>query len=348
MAAQDSTRRLGRGLDALLARKEAPVQSRPHTATADSGSQAETSSSSKSTVTSSRRAEKLSSTDESSPNEPRLQSLLVSSIGPNPYQPRKFFKSEELADLKQSLEANGLLQPITVRPIQTTGEKNVSRFELIAGERRLRAASELGWSEIDAIVRPTTDRAAFTLAMVENLQRSDLDAMEEADGYHRLMEEFALSQQDVADVVGKSRSAVANAVRLRQLPGEVQMLLRNGTITAGHARALLGLDKHASMISLAKQITSLNLSVRDVERRVQSAQPAEPERGGEKNVKAGNTPARHSSAESRRIEELLRKKLQTGVTLNLSAADRGDIRISFFSNEDLERLLSMLGVDVSF
>ncbi len=346
MAAQEPTRRLGRGLDALLARREeAPAESLSQDSKSRAKSSSAVSTPSSSTSSSSRTS---STSDTGQDTGSRLQTLKLAAIAPNPYQPRKFFKSEELADLKLSLEANGLLQPITVRPVDNGVEKGASRYELIAGERRLRAADELGWTEIPAIVRPTTDRAALTLAMVENLQRSDLDAMEEADGYHRLMEEFALSQQDVADVVGKSRSAVANAVRLRQLPAEVQTLLRNGTITAGHARALLGLDKPESMISLAKQISSLNLSVRDVERRVQTGQIDTPRPAGKMVAKSVEQSDKHTSAESRRIQELLRKKLQTGVTINLTSADQGDIRISFFSNEDLERLLSILGVNLEF
>ena len=177
------------------------------------------------------------------PNKHRKRAyarLPISQIRANPYQPRQEFRPEDLADLEASLRANGLLQPITVRPAP-----NGSGFELIAGERRFRAATRLGWTEIPAIVRETDDRTLLTLAMVENLQRADLDPIEEADGYHRLMEEFDLSQQEVADVVGKDRSTVANALRLRQLPAAVRRLLQEKQMSAGHARALLAADNRA-------------------------------------------------------------------------------------------------------
>jgi ParB family chromosome partitioning protein len=269
-----------------------------------------------------------------------LQMLAIGSIRPNPFQPRKEFRPEELAELEASLKASGLLQPITVRPAPDgTG------YELIAGERRFRAASRLGWTEIPAVVRPTDNRAALTLAMVENLQRADLDPVEEADGYQRLIDEFALSQQEVADVVGKERSTVANALRLRGLPAAVRELLQHKRITAGHARALLPLGDETAITALATEIAVTGLSVREVERRVQVGR-AEPARTGRKKAGSGTPTTRDSlgTAEGRRIVELLRQKLQTGVSLHLTAEDRGEVRIAFFSNDDLERLLVLLGV----
>jgi ParB family chromosome partitioning protein len=316
MAKPDSARRLGRGLDALLARRD---QGLP----AGEGVGART----------------PGSTDDAPPPS-ALQTLPIASIRPNPYQPRREFRAEELAELEASLRVNGLLQPITVRPAPD-GEG----YELIAGERRFRAASRLGWTEIPAVVRQTDNRAALTLAMVENLQRADLDPVEEAEGYQRLIEEFALSQQEVAEVVGKERSTVANALRLRGLPPVVRELLQQKKISAGHARALLPLANEGAMVDLAKEIVDAGLSVRDVERRVQVGR-ADPPRSGRKTAAGGATPARGAkgTAEGRRIEELLRRKLQTGVSLHLTAQDRGEVRIAFFSNDDLERLLALLGV----
>jgi ParB family transcriptional regulator, chromosome partitioning protein len=312
MAAPESPRRLGRGLDALLARKDPKGP----------------------------RGDQQGDAGVAEAPASALQTIAIASIRPNPYQPRKEFRPEELAELEASLKASGLLQPITVRPAP-----DGNGYELIAGERRFRAASRLGWTEIPAVVRPTDNRAALTLAMVENLQRADLDPVEEADGYQRLIDEFALSQQEVADVVGKERSTVANALRLRGLPVAVREMLQQKKITAGHARALLPLGEEKAITDLALEIASAGLSVRDVERRVQVGR-AEPARTGRKKAGSGaaTTKGARGTAEGRRIEELLRRKLQTGVSLHLTAQDRGEVRIEFFSNDDLERLLALLGV----
>lgn len=312
-------RRLGRGLDALLARRDAVRNPAATPSTTDATPDA--------------------STDQPAPQS-ALRLLPISQIRANPYQPRQEFHPEELADLEASLRANGLLQPITVRPAP-----NASGFELIAGERRFRAATRLGWTEIPAIVRETDDRTLLTLAMVENLQRADLDPIEEADGYHRLMEEFALSQQEVADVVGKDRSTVANALRLRQLPAAVRRLLQEKQLSAGHARALLPLVTERAITDLARETVAQGFSVREVERRVQAGR-AKPPTTGRKSAAAAAAPEGTSTAEARRIEELLRKKLQTGVQIHLSGRDRGEVRIAFFSNDDLERLLEVLGVQL--
>ena len=316
MNPQEPPRRLGRGLDALLARKDA---TRPVAATPPSEQPGD--------------AKPAEQTPQSA-----LRVLAISQIRANPYQPRQEFRPEELADLEASLRANGLLQPITVRPAP-----NGSGFELIAGERRFRAATRLGWTEIPAIVRETDDRTLLTLAMVENLQRADLDPIEEADGYHRLMEEFDLSQQEVADVVGKDRSTVANALRLRQLPAAVRRLLQEKQLSAGHARALLPLVTERAITDLARETVAQGFSVREVERRVQAGR-AKPATTGRKATAAAAAPEGTSTAEARRLEELLRKKLQTGVQIHLTARDRGEVRIAFFSNDDLERLLEVMGV----
>ncbi len=308
-------RRLGRGLDALLARRDAV---RPAAATpADSTTE---------------------TPDTEQTPQSALRTLPISQIRANPYQPRQEFRPEELADLESSLRTSGLLQPITVRPAP-----NGSGFELIAGERRFRAATRLGWTEIPAIVRETDDRTLLTLAMVENLQRADLDPIEEADGYHRLMEEFDLSQQEVADVVGKDRSTVANALRLRQLPAAVRRLLQEKQLSAGHARALLPLVTERAITDLARETVAQGFSVREVERRVQAGR-AKPPTTGRKPASAAAPPTESSTAEVRRIEELLRRKLQTGVQIHLTGRDRGEVRIAFFSNDDLERLLEVIGV----
>jgi ParB family chromosome partitioning protein len=201
MASEKPARRLGRGLDALL--RGAPSR-------------------------------------ESEPRDQNagLQSLRISSIRNNPYQPRKRFAPGDLQELQDSIKANGLLQPITVRKA-ADGEG----YELIAGERRLRASTNLGWKEIPAIIRDVDDKALLTYALIENLQRADLDPIEEAEGYQQLVQEFGLTQQGVAEIVGKDRTTVANSLRVLNLPPAVREMLREGKLTLGHAKTLLGLDK---------------------------------------------------------------------------------------------------------
>jgi len=320
MPPPETPRRLGRGLDALLARKEPRGGARGEAGDAPAAAKADA--------------------IESAATASALQMLPIASIRANPFQPRQEFRPEELADLEASLKTSGLLQPITVRP--TPDGKG---FELIAGERRFRAAARLGWTDIAAVIRPTDDRTSLTLALVENLQRADLDPMEEADGYQRLIEEFSLSQQEVADVVGKDRSTVANALRLRTLPTAVRTLLHKKQLSAGHARAMLPLGSEKAIVALAQEIAATGMSVRDVERRVQAGR-AEPAKTGRKKNPPAKPAAGTGSAETRRIEELLRKKLQTGVSLHLTTKDQGEVRIAFYSNDDLQRVLSLLGVSL--
>lgn len=266
----------------------------------------------------------------SSPVDLPLRQIPIPQIRPNPFQPRKEFREEELAQLQASLSANGLLQPVTVRPVG-------SHFELIAGERRLRAATNLGWKEIPAVVRDYDDKALLTLALVENLQRADLNPVEEAEGYSRLMAEFALTQQDVASVVGKDRSTVANSLRLLHLPAVVRRLLQDGQLTVGHARALLAIPTERVIIDLARETVARNLSVREIERRVKQTT------GSERQPSAA--PARNGSAraaEIRRLTDRLRRRLQTDVALDIDEKDRGQLRISFYSADDLNRLIELI------
>lgn len=263
-----------------------------------------------------------------------FRQLRLSEIRPNPYQPRKEFKLEELSELQASLRASGLLQPITVRPAP-----NGTGFELIAGERRFRAATSLGWTEIAAVVRTIDDKTLLTLALIENLQRSDLNPLEEAEGYKRLVSEFALTHAEVGEVVGKDRSTVANLLRLLQLPAAVRRLLGEGRISLGHARALLGLSDERAMIDLAREAAAQGMSVRDVERRVQGTP------GSKQTKKAAATkPRTTASAEARSIEDRLRRHLQTDVGVHLSKGKKtkGELRIHFYSNDDLTRVLDLI------
>jgi ParB family transcriptional regulator, chromosome partitioning protein len=256
--------------------------------------------------------------------------LPVAAIAPNPYQPRREFSEEDLADLTASLRENGLLQPIVVRPAAGSG---AAKWELVAGERRWRASMRLGWKEIPAVVREMDDRTLLVLALVENLQRAQLSPLEEAEGYHRLAEEFTLTQQQVADVVGKDRSTVANALRLLNLPASVRQLLRDGKLSAGHARALLGLDNDRRIADVARQAADEEWSVREVESHVKRArQPAPSAQPREK--------PREST--ERMLEEELQRVLGTEVRIRRSRGNRGRIEIPFFGAEDFGRIFELI------
>jgi ParB family chromosome partitioning protein len=262
-----------------------------------------------------------------------LRNIAVSRIRPNPYQPRKEFNAQELAELQASLRENGLLNPIAVRPAPSG-----DGFELIAGERRLRAAAGLGWSEIPAVVKEIDDRALLTLALVENLQRTDLNPIEEAEGYRHLMRDFSLTQAEVAEVTGKERSTVANVLRLLQLPDSVRKMVHARQLTLGHARALLTLDDEKRIIALALEIVAQGLSVRDVERRARDG--AAPRVRAKK--KSAPASEQRGDIAIRQTQEELRRFFQTDVTVSESATGRGKIEISYYSMEDLERLIDLI------
>jgi ParB family transcriptional regulator, chromosome partitioning protein len=259
----------------------------------------------------------------------QARTLPIGSIAPNPYQPRREFSEEELADLTNSLRENGLLQPILVRPAP---EGSATRWELVAGERRWRASMRLGWSEIPAVIRDVDDRTLLVLALVENLQRSQLLPLEEAEGYQRLAEEFSLTQQQVADTVGKDRSTVANAMRLLQLPASVRQLLRDGSLTAGHARALLGLDNDRRMADVARQAVDEGWSVRDVESHVKRTR--QPRRGAPR--------SRTREATEAVLEEELQRVFGTEARIRRGKGDRGRVEIPFYGAGDFERIFEML------
>lgn len=271
-----------------------------------------------------------------------LQRIRIARIRPNPFQPRREFDKTELAELEASLKASGLLQPITVR-------QQGDAFELIAGERRFRAASNLGWTEITAIVRDFDDRTMLVLALVENLQRTNLNAVEEARGYRRLVDDFQLTQQQVADAVGKDRTTVTNLLRVLTLPEAVQSMVEGGELSSGHARALLALSPQHSAVELAKEASANGMSVRALEQRVRelnSPQATEQTTSETLVLHPGGRSPKPGRADIdpavRQIEDQLRAYLQTDVRLRVSDANRGVIEMTFYSNEDLDRLLDLL------
>lgn len=273
----------------------------------------------------------LGPTREEAEREGSLVELPIGDIRPNPYQPRRDVDPAALAELKASILKAGLLQPVVVRAARGDGGTG---YELIAGERRLRACQALGWERIPAVKREVDDRTVLTLALIENLQRDDLSPVDEARGYERLIAEFSLTQQDVADAVGRDRSTVANALRLLKLPAAVLALLHEGGLSVGHARALLALEDVRAATALAKEAVDLGLSVRDVEDRVRGGRA--PVRRPRLKKGVGQAP------EVRRIEDALRRRLGTDVRVTLRAKGKGQIHINFYSNDDLARLLELI------
>jgi len=244
----------------------------------------------------------------------------VAAISPNPYQPRVAFDEEALEELTASIRERGLLQPVVVRRI---GD---NRYQLIAGERRFRAAQRAGLERIPVVVRDADDTESLELALIENLQRENLNPVEEARAYQRLSEEFALGQEDIARGVGKSRSAVTNSLRLLQLPPEVLSQLESGALTAGHARSLLALTSTQAQTTLAREVVDQRLSVRDTEQRVRER--AQPPR---------------ADVEQRAVEADLTHALGTRVHLRHNKDGSGRIVIEYYSLDELDGLLVRLG-----
>lgn len=282
----------------------------------------------------------FSSTPTATPDESQaLRDVPIKSIRRNPFQPRKDFDPHQLKELRESLSSSGLLQPVTVRRAAEGGES----YELIAGERRLRAAQELGWTTISAVVKDLDDRELLALALIENLQRTDLNPIEEAEGYDRLVKEFGHTHQTVGAMVGRDRSTVANMLRILQLPAPVRQMVRDGALTVGHARPLLGLSDETKIVELARETVKKGLSARDIEQRVRESAYAKPTEGG-KRKRGRPVKADSRSADIREIEERLRRRLQTDVSVVPTAVNKGFIKISFYSAEDLERLTGLMGL----
>ena len=260
-----------------------------------------------------------------------LRELPMASVRPNPYQPRTHMDETALAELAASIEASGLLQPVVVRPRD-------GGYQLIAGERRWRAVERLGWAKIPAVVKDVDDQTLLTLALIENLQRNDLSPIDEAAGYRRLSEEFRLPQAEIARMVGRNRSTVANLLRLLQLPDEIQAMVHRRELTEGHARALLPIGDPARMLELARQAVEQGWSVREMESAVTGA----PRRTDGAKSATRKPPRGPAGADVKRVEDALRKHLGTDVRVTARRRGRGFLTISYYSNDDLARLLELI------
>ncbi len=258
------------------------------------------------------------------PEKGGILRLPIEAIRRDTEQPRKTFDEDRLKELSDSIKTQGLIQPVLVR-------KEGDHFRLIAGERRWRAAQLAGLKDIPAIVREASDGEAFELALVENLQRTDLNPIEEALGYKRLMEEFKLTQEQVSARVSKDRSSVANSLRLLSLPDEVKTMLANGEINMGHARALLGIPKVPELVELARKVSEQKLSVRETERLVKDRKE------GPEQKKSSNK----MTPQVRSVVEELQRLLGTKVRLS-DRGGKGTLEIDYFSYEDLDRLLGLM------
>jgi len=255
-------------------------------------------------------------------------------IEPNPEQPRTHFDEAKLEELAQSIRSNGLVQPLLLRRIPG------GRYQLVAGERRWRASQRAGLRKVSSVIREITNEQLLPLALIENIQRQELNPIEEALAYQKLMQDYGLTQDELARQVGKDRSSIANHLRLLKLPSEIQKMLEDGRLSMGHARALLALDDESRQISLARDIIANQISVRETEKLVRQLAAA-----GERPDKAGHGVSSEPGqidANLRAAELKLKRFLGTQVRIRLAGRDNGKIEIEFSSMGELERLYSQI------
>lgn len=251
----------------------------------------------------------------------------INDIEPKRDQPRKFFDDEALKELADSIATHGVIQPLLVRPLSDGG------YQLIAGERRWRASRMAGLSQVPVVVREMTDMEAMELALIENLQREDLNPIEEAEGYKLLMDTYSLTQEQAAEKVGKSRPAVANAMRLLVLPQEVLDMVKQGLISSGHARTLIPLSDETLIVKLAEEISQKELSVRETERIVKTLLKPKTEIVKKKKKR---------DAYFDECEIAIREELGRMAKINVSKGNKGTLELEFFSKEDLQSILEAL------
>lgn len=251
----------------------------------------------------------------------------LTELRPNPYQPRKIFSTESLQELKQSILEHGVLQPILVR-------KSIKGYDIIAGERRYRAALEAGLKTIPAVERSFSDQTMMEVALIENIQREDLNPLEIAEAYQKIMDKYSLTQEEMSKKIGKSRSLVANYLRLLQLPSEVKEFVSRGTLSMGHAKVIAGIEDTKTQILFANETVKKGLSVRKLEELVQQLNQKTKDRAKEKKKTEKNLFYKS-------IEERLQVRLGTSVQIK-PGKKKGKIEIEYYSEDDLERILDLL------
>ncbi len=297
----DKKKALGKGLDAILGPLKIPIETTSTHTTEGKGP---------------------------APTENTILYLDPHKITPNKYQARKNFNEESLKKLAESIKKHGLQEPIIVR-------KKENSYELVCGERRLRASIMAGLSQIPAICRNISDDEALLIGLIENIQREDLNPIEEAEAYSTIINKYNLTQEQLAEALGKDRSSIANTIRLLILPDEIKKMLISGQLSAGHARTLLALPTQDIMIKFAKEIIEKRLSVRQVEELVK--------KHSYKDKKQKVSKQKSKPPYITQIEQTLSRKLGTKVSLVPKSAEKGKIEVEYYSNEDLNRILSILG-----
>src|SRR5699024_670888 len=255
----------------------------------------------------------------------QIQEIAIDECRPNPYQPRKTFPADSIEELKESILHHGIIQPLIVR-------KSIKGYEIVVGERRFRAAKAAGLDVIPAVVKELSDDKMMELALLENLQREDLTPIEEAHAYHNLMNELQITQEELSKRLGKSRSHIANIVRLLSLPEQVVAQINSGELSMGHGRALLGMKDKQKMAPIVDKIRKEKLNVRQVEKLISEA--------NNPSVKKKAKPKKDIFLKER--ESQLRERLGTAVTIHRGKR-KGKIEIEFYTNEDLERIIEVLG-----
>lgn len=257
----------------------------------------------------------------------KSRELLIDEISPNRFQPRKYFDADKLEELVKSISENGILQPVVV-------QKSVNGYELLVGERRWRASKKAGLKKIPAVIRKVSDAQALELAIIENIHRQDLNPIEEAEAYARLADNFALTQEMIAKKVGKSRTAVANILRLVKLPRSIKEDMISGKLSMGHARALLGLEETRQAQALCKEIYKEDLTVRQTESRVNKLKQPAP-------IKPAS-PADKKNIFFKDLEKELERKLGTKVEISPKKKG-GKLVVTYYSDDDLERIQNLIG-----
>ncbi len=273
------------------------------------------------------------------PERERVHEVSLARIVPSPLQPRKDFARDALQELIDSIRQHGIIQPLIVRPAAaspSSGGQASARLELIAGERRWRAAQEVGLSQVPVIIRQASDLEVLELSLIENLQRADLNPIEEAQGYARLAGEFGMRQEDIAQKVGRSRAAVANVLRLLDLHPQIQTWITQNLLSVGHAKVLLGLKLHEEQLLTAETVLRRNATVRDTERLV--ARQLGIGRSRRKQAESGA-----NSAAIVDLQNRLQQHLGTHVTIH-HGQKRGRIDIEYYGNDDLERVVTAIGL----
>lgn len=326
---------LGRGLGALISQ---PVVSISSVKAAKAEASGESISNSDGSAARTLEVAPIAPEPHVTPDGDRILFVPVTSIHPNPAQPRKTFVEQDLVELADSIKNMGVLQPVIVRP-----RRDGDGYEVVAGERRWRASQRAGLDSVPVIVKELSDWETLEIALVENVQRADLNPIEEAQAYQRLMDHYSLSQEDVADRIGKERATIANYLRLLKLAPEVQKFVQEGKVTFGHAKAILSVKDAAAQVSLAKKVVEEGLSVRAIEALASTAAVLDgQQRPALRGQAVGIAGSRSISLAFPDVVERLRRALGTKVLIRHQKTGRGRIEIEYFSEEELDRLVEQI------